>query len=93
MNPVLRSGREAGDISRALRISLAVSPFVASSIMAILVARPNGANTRFSRPGAKAYRHKKKKMGEKVSSSQGLSQYVKVGSFSKYLTVARGHKT
>jgi hypothetical protein len=49
---------EFGEILTALRISLAVSPFAASSNMAIFVARPNGANTRFSRPGAKAFRRK-----------------------------------
>jgi len=59
LNPVLRSERESADILRALRISLAVFPFAASSNMATFVVRPNGENTRFSRPGAKAYRHKK----------------------------------
>jgi hypothetical protein len=58
LKPVLKSGRDSGDILRALRISLAVFPFAASSNMATFVVRPNGENTRFSRPGAKACRHK-----------------------------------
>jgi hypothetical protein len=59
LKPVLKSGRESGDKLSALKISLAVFPLAASSNMATFVARPNGENTRFSRPGAKAYRHKK----------------------------------
>jgi hypothetical protein len=88
LNPILRSGRDFVDILSALRISLAVFPFAASSNMATFVARPKGENTRFSRPGAKAYRHKKK-----VSPSKDLSQYVNDGSFIKYLTDSRGDKT
>jgi hypothetical protein len=33
--------------------------------MATFVARPNGENTRFSRPGAKAYRKEKKRKEKK----------------------------
>lgn len=57
LKPILRSGREFDEMLSALRISLAVSPLAASSNMATFVARPNGANTRFSLPGARAFKN------------------------------------
>jgi hypothetical protein len=72
LKPVLKSGRESGDMLSALRISLAEFPFAASSNMAIFVERPNGEKTRFSRPGAKAYGNKNWR--RKLSTGKVLSQ-------------------